>query len=352
MTEFTVSSEGAHTVEFSSRDRAGNVETPAGSVAFSIAFPGGGGSCSPQSDQFNGSAVDAKWQLINPAAGNPPTVGGGRLSMPMLQGDLYTDQGNAQALLQTAPSGSWVATAKVAHASIDRDGEAAGLALINQLNPNYLLKTTVQYKNDTDPNTSGNQPGKWTERVLTVNNQSVVLPPATVPWPNSGALSTAGEFIWVRFVYDDTAKTITTWSSTNGTTFASFGAPISVPQYLSQPGGLRVGVFAKHDSGGTDDVAQFDAFNVVASADPQISGEDCGGNGQCPETDEFNGSTINPKWSLVNPIAGADLTVANGRLVVPLRQADLYAATGNAQLLLQPAPGARGPRPRRSCTRA
>ena len=34
-------------------------------------------------------------------------------------------------------------------------------------------------------------------------------------------------------------KTITTWSSTNGTTFTSFGAPISVTQYLSQPGGLR-----------------------------------------------------------------------------------------------------------------
>ena len=40
-----------------------------------------------------------------------------------------------------------------------------------------------QYKADTDPNTAGNQPGKWAERVLTANNASVVLPPATVPWP-------------------------------------------------------------------------------------------------------------------------------------------------------------------------
>ena len=142
----------------------------------------------------------------------------------------------------------------------------------------------------------------------------------------------------MRFVYDDATKMITTWSSSNGTTFASFGAPISVTQYLSQPGGLRVGVFAKHDAGGTDDIAQFDAFNVVAGADPQTPGDDCGGNGQCPETDEFDGSAIDPKWALVNPIAGANPTVANGRLVVPLRQADLYAATGNAQLLLQQAP--------------
>ena len=59
----------------------------------------------------------------------------------------------------------------------------------------------------------------------------------------------------------------------NGTTFASFGAPISVTQYLSQPGGLKVGVFAKHDGGRADDIAQFDAFNVVSGADPQTPGE-------------------------------------------------------------------------------
>ena len=112
----------------------------------------------------------------------------------------------------------------------------------------------MQYKADTDPNTAGNQPGKWAERVLTSNNASVTLPPATVPWPNSGALNLSGDYIWVRFVYDDAAKTVTTWSSTNGTTFASFGAPISVTQYLSQAGGLRVGVFAKHDAA-ADDIA-------------------------------------------------------------------------------------------------
>ena len=173
VTEFTVGDEGYHTVEFRSRDRAGNVETPNGSVTFAIDLPGGGnGGCSPQSDQFNGSALDPKWQIVNPAAGNPPTVGSGRLTMPMLQGDLYTNVGTAQALMQTVPTGSWVATAKVAHATINADGKAAGLALINQLNPNHLLKTTVQYKADTDPNTAGNQPGKWAERVLTVQQRS------------------------------------------------------------------------------------------------------------------------------------------------------------------------------------
>ena len=43
-----------------------------------------------------------------------------------------------------------------------------GLALINSLNPNHFVKTALQYKADTDPDTAGDQPGKWAERVLTV----------------------------------------------------------------------------------------------------------------------------------------------------------------------------------------
>ena len=39
-----------------------------------------------------------------------------------------------------------------------------------------------------------------------------------------------------------------------------------VVQYLSEPGGLRVGLFGKHDGSGDDEV-QVDAFNVVAGTD-------------------------------------------------------------------------------------
>ena len=224
--------------------------------------------------------------------------------MPMLQGDLYTNVGNAQALMQSVPTGSWVATAKVAHATINADGRAAGLALINTLNPNHLLKTTVQYKADTDPNTAGNQPGKWAERVLTANNQSVVLPPATVPWPNSGALSTAGDFIWVRFVYDDATKTITTWSSSNGTTFTSFGAPISVTQYLSQPGGLRVGVFAKHDAGGPTTSPSSTRSTSWRAPIRRRRVTTAAARGQCPQIDEFNGTALDPEVGDRQPDAG------------------------------------------------
>ena len=179
----------------------------------------------------------------------------------------------------TSPAGSWVATAKVAHAHDQRRRRGGRLALINSLNPNHLLKTTVQYKADTDPNTAGNQPGKWAERVLTANGAAVMLPPATVPWPNSGALEPAGDYVWVRFVYDATTKMITTWTSTNGTTFASFGAPISSTQYLSSraASGRRVRQARRRRRRHRSTVRRVQRRR--RASDPQTPGDDCGGTG-------------------------------------------------------------------------
>ena len=168
-----------------------------------------------------------------------------------------------------------MATAKIKHANVDTNGEAAGLALINSLNPNHFVKTGLQYKSDTDPNTPGDQNGKWAERVVTSDGNAVVIPPATVPWPNSGALNLTGEYVWVRFIHDADAKQVTTWTSTNGTTFSSFGPAISVEQYLNRPGGFRIGLFGKHDGSG-DDIVDVDAFNVeFGTADPDAPGDEC-----------------------------------------------------------------------------
>src|SRR3954471_13757856 len=335
-TEFNVGGDGTHTIEFRSRDRAGNTETPPGSVSFRI--DPAGGSCSPESDQFNGTAVDAKWALVNPIEGAAPTVGGGHLTLPMRQGDLYGGTGDAQLLLQQAPAGSWVATAKIAHANVNVDGEAAGLALINSFNPNHFVKTAVQFKSDTDPDTAGDQNGKWAERVVTANGEAVTIPPATVPWPNSGALNLSGDYVWVRFVYDSQAKLLTTWTSTNGTAFTSFGAPIDAAQYLNQAGGLRIGLFAKHDGSGNDTV-QVDAFNVVSGADPQTPGDDCGGSGgSCAQTDGFDGTALGSKWEVVNPNASA-LAVGGGNLTLTSGGGDVRNATFSAQnILLQQVP--------------
>jgi plastocyanin len=266
-------------------------------------------------------------------------VANGHLRLPIVPGDLYGDNGSAQMVLQQSLPGSWVATAKVKHAAIDSDGEAAGLALVNSLDPNNFVKTAVQYKSDTDPDTAGAQPGKWAERVVTSNGSAVTIPPATVPWPNSGALSTAGDYIWVRFVYDAQANEVTTWTSTDGTTFASFGAPIGVSQYLGAPGGFRVGLFAKHD-GGENGVVEIDAFNVVVgSSDPQTRGDDCGGaGGGCPQVDQFDGTALDPKWEVVNPTP-ENLAVGGGNLTLTSGIGDVRNTSFNApNILLQQVP--------------
>ena len=293
--------------------------------------------CHPLSDQFGGSELDSKWELLNANPSSQPGVEDGHLTLPLVPGDLFGGTGNAQMLLQQAPAGSWVATAKIAHANIASNGEAAGLALINRFDPNHFVKTAVQYKSDTDPNTPGDQPGKWAERVLTADGNAVTIPPETVPWPNSGALNLTGDYVWVRFVHDATANTITTWTSTNGTSFTQFGQPIPVGQYLSQPGGLRVGLFGKHDGSGDDEV-QVDAFNVVAGADPQTPGDDCGGADECPQNDEFDGSALDSKWEVVNPNP-AGLTVGGGNLTLTTAQGDVFGANFTAQnILMQEVP--------------
>jgi PKD repeat protein/type 1 glutamine amidotransferase len=295
--------------------------------------------CNPVSDQFDGTQLDSKWELLNPNETSKPTVAGGHLKLPLVPGDLFGGNGDAQMILQKAPDDSWVATAKIAHANIDTDGEAAGLALINSFNPNHFVKTAVQYKSDTDPDTAGDQPGKWAERVLTANGDAVTIPPETVPWPNSGALNLTGDYAWIRFVHDAATNEITTWTSTNGTTFTKFGQAIKVDQYLNQPGGLKVGLFGKHDGSG-DDVVDVDAFNVVAgTADPQTPGDDCGAaGGQCPQTDEFEGSQLDGKWQIVNPNPAA-LSVGGGNLTLTSAPGDVRNTTFTAQnTLLQAVP--------------
>src|SRR5690606_26554580 len=79
----------------------------------------GGGSCSVESDPFEGIELDPKWEIINPSS-SEPTVGDGHLTLPVIQGDLFGGTGTAQVLAQGVPTDeSWIATAKIAHANID-----------------------------------------------------------------------------------------------------------------------------------------------------------------------------------------------------------------------------------------
>ena len=103
--------------------------------------------------------------------------------------------------------------------------------------------TSSRRRCSTSPIPAAASPASGPSASLTSNDDDIIIPPETVPWPNSGALNLTGDYVWVRFVHDADAQEITTWTSTNGTTFTQFGAAISVdavPQPARRPEGRPV----------------------------------------------------------------------------------------------------------------
>ena len=110
-------------------------------MSFTIQPPGGGGStCLPQSDEFDGTALDSKWTVLRPAGGGP-AVADGSVGLPILQGDFIANDALASnTLLQDAPSGEWTVTTRLDTSAIDANGEQAGLVIWKSESPNTFSK--------------------------------------------------------------------------------------------------------------------------------------------------------------------------------------------------------------------
>jgi hypothetical protein len=303
VTTFTVRGDGDHTVEFRSRDRSGNVEEPNKTVSFTIEPSGGGGgeSCLPQSDEFDGSALDSKWTVLRPAGGGP-VVSDGSVALPMLQGDfIANDPLASNVLLQNAPSGEWTATARLDTSAINANGEQAGLVIWKSEDPNTFSKIMAIQAN------SGNA---QFEHIVTQDGS--VSPPI----PQSITDAPGDELpaqVLLRARYDGT-KVIGEFSADDGATWTLIGseghaAPIT--------GDLRVGVVAFRGSNGGGDSATFDWFRVHAGAEPNGPVE-CGGAACDPLSDQFGGSELDPKWELLNENETTPPSVADGQLKLPL----------------------------------
>ena len=161
-----------------------------------------------------------------------------------------------------------------------------------------------------------------------------------MPWPNSGALTTAGDYVWVRFVYDATAERGHDLDVDERDDVRVVRRADQVTQYLGQPGGLRVGLFAKHDGCGQRHGRQ-STRSTSSSAPPtrRRAGDDCGGDRRlCPQIDEFDGTALDPKWEIATrrrptwPSRG-------GKLALTSAQGDVSGANFTARnILLQDVP--------------
>ena len=155
-------------------------------------------------------------------------VGGGNLTLTTAQGDVFGANFTAQnILMQEVPEGEWTVTTKLNHTSITVNGQAAGLVMYGQQNPNYFAKATLQFKTDVDPGTPGDQPGKWIERTLTSNGS--LNGGFGGNFPNSGALNPPTNDLWIRARFDGT--NVITEFSYDGETFTQQAPPVPVSAY-------------------------------------------------------------------------------------------------------------------------
>jgi PKD repeat protein/glucose/arabinose dehydrogenase/type 1 glutamine amidotransferase len=258
---FEVDGDGEHLVEYRSRDNAGNVEE---TKSVTIPIAGGGGGACGQSDEFDGTALDPKWEIVN---GNEDalSVGDGSLNLTTAPGDVLGGNFTAQnILMQPVPGGPWTASIKLDHTAIADNGQAAGMVVYGSQNPNNFLKTATQYK---DFDLEGNpMNGIWVERALT--SDGAINGGFGGNFPNTGLLEPPTDDLWIRASYD--GEEISTQYSLDGSTWQP-SAPAFPASELGENGATKIGLFVKHDGGGAATEVAYDWLHVEA--------ESCGGGG-------------------------------------------------------------------------
>jgi plastocyanin len=110
-TEVDFDEVGEYTVEYRATDTSGNTST-VGEVSFTV-VPGDG-CVGVRSDEFDGDMLDAeRWTTVRNPLENPPVVGGGELTLPILDEVDGTRTGPFSYVAQQVPEGDWSLTTRV-----------------------------------------------------------------------------------------------------------------------------------------------------------------------------------------------------------------------------------------------
>ncbi len=318
---FNVTGNGDYTIQYRAIDLAGNQEEP-NEVSFTIDNSAGGGeTCLPQTDEFGGTSLDGKWDVLRSANGGPQLVDG-EVKLPLLQGDfIANDPLASNVLLQDAPDGEWTAVTRLNLTEIDAPGEQAGIVVWKSESPNTFSKIVFI------ENSAGT---RQFEHIVTKNGsvsppiaQSITVAPPSLPEEG---------YVLLRARYDGNAV-IGEFSADDGGTWTRIGQADHVGQ-LDQP--LRVGLTAFRGSQGGG-VVGFDWFRVFAGSDAE-TGVECGAGSCLPEADDFRGDQLDGKWQIFND-APSLRSVANDHLTLTMAQGDVYMGNFTAQnILLQDVP--------------
>ncbi len=230
-------------------DKQGGVTTKSFTVAVTPAA-----SCNTTfRDDFNGTALDAGWNVVRQSQGL--TVGGGALNIATENGDVYTNTNTAKNIvLRTAPSGAWTATIKVNEAG-NVQYHQAGLIVYGD-DDNYTKFDRLA------TNASGSAATEKFEFINEVAGQ------ARNNTGDSTANLPAGYPADFYMKIESDGTQIKGYSSTDGTTWSQVG------QAANLPANAKVGVFALDNAAATHVTAKFDYF--------QLDGGSGGGGGNTP----------------------------------------------------------------------
>jgi PKD repeat protein len=342
-------------------------------------------------DEFTGSTLDdARWDVLRPA-GSGPTVADGKLSLPIRSGDFITNSATAEnVVLQDAPAGGWTATTRLSTASIDVNGEQAGLVLWKGEGPPSANNTfgkvvaiqttsgarryeaiwtdggglavpipnsgadpaalspevTLRLRYDGDRVTAEyDDAGTWKQIGLPARYHGVLR--VGVVAIGGTTAGTGGDVAFERFDLSCGPEVTVTASDQDGT------APLDIDfsSTVGEPGSELSWDFGDGDTadGGA---TQSHTFTEPGTYRVSLTAEDEDGNTTIgstrvvvrpgaaaqPLADEFTGNALDPKWDILRPrLTG--LNVAGGALRLTSYGGDMHGNTASARnVVLQTLP--------------
>ncbi|WP_139984516.1 ThuA domain-containing protein [Nocardioides litoris] len=246
-----------------------------------------------QSDEFDGTALDGKWQVIRPSG--QVAVTNGSLVMPIDSGSLYgPNGGNAKDIVvQQAPDGEWTVTAKVS-AAVSQNYEQAGLRVYSD-DDNWASVHLIS--------AGGNRDVEFIyEADGVARNDAEDKVGGSFPQDFPGTY-------YVRLASDGTDLRAS--YSADGETFNPVGRPASMSTLTdAKIGPAAVSGGATGSPNATFDWVRFDPDGTVGSTDP---------------SDEFDGTSLEEcRWNAIVREDPAAYEVADGGLTITGALADLY----------------------------
>ncbi|WP_210437764.1 ThuA domain-containing protein [Nocardioides xinjiangensis] len=258
-----------------------------------------------QSDEFDGSSLDGKWDVIRDSG--EWSVADGGLQLPINSGSLYGPGGNAEDIIvQQTPDGAWQVTAKVT-AVVSENYQQAGLRVYSD-DENWASVHLISAGGNRDVEFIYEAQGSPR------NNAEDKLGGVPEGFPTT---------YYVRLTSDGTDLRAS--YSTDGETFSPVGRPAPMSSFADPKiGPAAVSGGAQGTPTATFDWIRFDPDGTSGAADP---------------TDEFDGTALDTcRWNAIVREDASLYDVENGALTISATTGDLYQGSdpsGTRNIILQ-----------------